>query len=279
MKYKYEDYLKMADYIRSKTTFQPLVGAVLGSGLGDLVNEMEVVATIPYKDVPSLPVSTNKAHKGQFIFGTLKGVPCVFMQGRLHYYEGYTSEEVTAPIRLLKLLGIKYLLLTNAAGGCGANFHPGDLMVITDHITSFMPSPLYGTNLDEFGPRFPDMSDVYDNVLTTKIILRGKELGLPIKQGTYLQFAGPQYESKAEVQMAIKLGASACGMSTAIEALVAAHMGLKTVGFSLISNLCTGLSDNKLSDEEVIAMGKKASKDMTALFMAIIEILKQDNDR
>jgi purine-nucleoside phosphorylase len=279
MKYTFADYQKMADYIREKTSFVPLVGAVLGSGLGDLVNQVKVEAIIPYKDVPGLPVSTNKAHKGQFIFGTLNDVPCLFMQGRLHYYEGYTSEEVTSPIRLMKLLGIKYLLLTNAAGGCGANFHPGDLMIITDHITSFMPSPLYGNNIDEFGPRFPDMSEVYNADLTNKMIMRGKELGLPIKQGTYLQFAGPQYESKAEVQMAIKLGASACGMSTAIEALVANHMGLKTVGFSLITNLCTGLSDNKLSDDEVVAMGKKAAKDMTALFVETINILKNDNDR
>lgn len=277
MKYGYQDYMNMVKAIRKKTDFVPKVGATLGSGLNDLIDKMDIVATIPYNEIPNMPVSTNKSHKGQFVFGYLGKIPCVMMQGRLHFYEGYTSEEATVPIRLMGLLGIKHLLLTNAAGGMGKGFKPGDLMMIEDHIATFVPSPLYGKNIEEFGTRFPDMSDVYNQELTEKIYQRGLSLSLPMQKGVYLQFPGPQFESKAEIRMAQAIGAQAAGMSTAIEAIVANHMGIKTVGISLITNYAAGISKNKLSDEEVIQVANQSAKDIQALFLEAMNILFEDS--
>lgn len=278
MKYTYRDYLDMVKAIREKTSFQPLIGGALGSGLDGLIEKMDVVATIPYSEIPSLPVSTNKAHKGQFVFGYFEKIPVVLMQGRLHFYEGYTSEEVTVPIRLMGLLGIRYLLLTNAAGGMGKGFKPGDLMVIDDHISTFVPSPLRGNNIEEFGTRFPDMSDVYNKELSDKIYEEGKKAGLSMQRGVYLQFPGPQFETKAEIKMAQVLGASAAGMSTAIEAIVANHMGIKTVGISLITNYAAGISQNKLSDDEVIEVANRSAVSIQKLFALTLHILSEDND-
>lgn len=278
MHYSYQDYQEMIKVIREKTDFKPLIGATLGSGLDSLLDKVDIIATISYKDIPGMKSSTNSSHKGQFVFGYLNKVPCVFMQGRLHFYEGYTSEECTVPIRLMGLLGIKYLLLTNAAGGMGKDFHPGDLMVITDHIVTFVPSPLNGSNIEEFGTRFPDMSDVYNEKLSEKIYQKGLEMSLPMKKGVYLQFPGPQFETKAEIRMAQTLGASAAGMSTAIEAVVANHMSITTVGVSLITNYAAGISKEKLSDDDVIKTAAKSGKDFQKLFVEIIDILRKDCD-
>ena len=278
MHYTYQDYMDMVQAIRQKTDFKPLIGATLGSGLDGLLDDVDIIATIPYKNIPGMKTSTNGSHKGQFVFGLLHHIPCVFMQGRLHFYEGYTSEECTVPIRLMGLLGIQYLLLTNAAGGMGKDFHPGDLMVIEDHISTFVPSPLRGENIEEFGTRFPDMSDVYDEKLTKEIYQKGMEMSLPMKKGVYLQFPGPQFETKAEIQMAIQMGASAAGMSTAIEAIVSNHMSIKTVGVSLITNYAAGISKEKLSDEDVIKTAEKSGDDFKRLFVEIINILRKDYD-
>lgn len=278
MHYTYQDYMDMVQAIRQKTDFKPLIGATLGSGLDGLLDDVDIIATIPYKDIPGMKTSTNGSHKGQFVFGWLNHIPCVFMQGRLHFYEGYSSEECTVPIHLMGLLGIQYLLLTNAAGGMGKDFHPGDLMVIEDHISTFVPSPLQGENIEEFGTRFPDMSDVYNEKLTKEIYQKGMEMSLPVKKGVYLQFPGPQFETKAEIQMAIQMGASAAGMSTAIEAIVSNHMSIKTVGVSLITNYAAGISKEKLSDEDVIKTAKKSGDDFKRLFVEIINILRKDYD-
>ena len=275
MKFTYHDYDKMLQCIKREFDFEPKVGAVLGSGLGDFVSQIDVKGTVPYSLIPGLPVSTNKAHKGQFVFGYFEGIPLVLMQGRLHCYEGYTSEEVVAPIRLMKLMGVKGLVLTNAAGAINTDFHAGDLMMIQDHIACLIKSPLIGENLEQFGTRFPDMSDVYNEEITDKIINEAKLSGIDVKKGVYMQFYGPQYESKAEIRMARAMGADACGMSTAIEAIAANHMGIKTVGISMLANMAAGILKEKLSDDEVVAMGNKVQDKITELFkIALREIDK-----
>lgn len=274
MEYTYADYQKMVKTIRKITDFTPEIGVVLGSGLGDFVKRVDVKATIPYGKIPGMPVSTNVNHKGQFIFGNYeKKIPVILMQGRLHLYEGYSAREVVAPIRVMGLLGAKKIVLTNAAGGVNTSFHPGDLMMIDDQIGCLVESPLRGANIDELGPRFPDMSDIYDIQETDLIVKKARKKKLPIQRGTYMQFYGPQYESKAEIRMARTCGADSCGMSTTGEAIAANHMGLKVVGVSFISNMACGITKEKLSDEEVIAVAEKSEKDIDALMKIILETL------
>ncbi|MFA6861240.1 MAG: purine-nucleoside phosphorylase [Bacilli bacterium] len=269
----YEDYQLMLTDLRKITTFKPLIGAVLGSGLGDFANEIKVEAIVPYQELPGLPKSTNKVHKGQYVFGYLDDIPVVLMQGRLHCYEGYSSQEVVAPIRLMGLMGIKKLVLSNAAGAVNTNFHPGDLMLIDDQIACLISSPLRGPNIDEFGTRFPDMSEVYDQKDTDIIYEKAKKLNLPVQRGVYMQFYGPQFESKAEVRLARTLGADACGMSTAIEAIASSHMGIKTVGISLLANMACGITKKKITDAEVIIGANKAKNNVTLLLKEAIKEL------
>ncbi len=276
MKFTYHDYEKMADCVKRICNFQPALGAVLGSGLGDFVSQIEVVGTVPYNEIPGLPVSTNKAHKGQFVFGYFQGIPVVLMQGRIHCYEGYTSEEAVAPIRLMKLLGIKGLILTNAAGAINTSFHPGDLMMIDDHIACLIKSPLIGENIEQFGTRFPDMSDIYSETITDQIVAEANEEGLNVQRGVYMQFYGPQYESKAEIHMARAMGADAAGMSTAIEAIAANHVGIKTVGISLLTNMAAGILKEKLSDAEVLEVAEKSSRDITKLFAIALKVMAEN---
>ncbi len=277
MKYQYQDYQNVLTQIQKETDFKPLIGVVLGSGLNTLLEKVRIVKTIPYKNLEKMPVSTNKMHHGQFVFGYYEDIPILFMDGRLHCYEGYTSQEATFPIRIMGMMGIKYLLLTNAAGGMGKGYKPGDIMVIKDHIATFMESPLRGMNIDEFGTRFPDMSDVYDSSLSVKLVQKAKEANLPVQYGVFCQFPGPQYETKAEIRMAQILGADAAGMSTAIEAIVSNHMSIKTIGLSLITNYACGISDEKLSDEDVLKVAKKSSKDMESMFSIAIQTLIEDH--
>lgn len=276
MKFTYHDYEKMADCVKRNCNFQPALGAVLGSGLGDFVSQIEVVGTVPYNEIPGLPVSTNKAHKGQFVFGYFQGIPVVLMQGRIHCYEGYTSEEAVAPIRLMKLLGIKGLILTNAAGAINTSFHPGDLMMIDDHIACLIKSPLIGENIEQFGTRFPDMSDIYSETITDQIVNEANKEGLNVQRGVYMQFYGPQYESKAEIHMARAMGADAAGMSTAIEAIAANHVGIKTVGISLLTNMAAGILKEKLSDAEVLEVAEKSSRDITKLFAIALKVMAEN---
>lgn len=271
MEYQYQDYLKMKEAIEKRTSFKPRIGIVLGSGLGDFVSQVNLKTCIPYAEIPSMPVATNKAHKGQFVLGTIQDIPLILMQGRLHRYEGYSSQEVVIPIRLMGMLGIKSLILTNTAGGITGK--PGDILLLKDQIACLIESPLRGENMEEFGPRFPDMSNVYDEKATNQLFQKALKESLPVKEGIYMQFNGPQYESKAEIQMAKILKADCVGMSTAIEAIASAHMGIKTLGISLITNYAAGLSPEKLSDEDVVKTAKKSASDMTKILNLALEVL------
>lgn len=237
--------------VKKKISFKPEAALILGSGLGNFAETVKIVETLDYKDIEGFPVSTVPGHKGRFIFGYVEDVPMVIMQGRVHYYEGYTMKEVTLPIRLMKLMGAKLLFLTNASGGVNKAYQAGDFMLMKDHISSFIPSPLIGANDEELGPRFPDMSDVYNAGI--RDIIRGvaEEENIPIQEGVYIQFTGPAYESPAEICMARALGADAVGMSTACEAIVANHMGMDICGISCITNMASGILPQPLSHTEV----------------------------
>lgn len=247
----YTKLMRCYEYCKNKIDFVPKIALVLGSGLGNYAGKVDVIAEISYREIEGFPVSTVAGHDGRFLFGYIEQVPVVLMKGRVHYYEGYTMQDVVLPIRLMKLLGAEILFLTNAAGGIGEGFAAGDFMLITDQISTFVPSPLIGENLHELGPRFPDMSEIYDADLQDLIRQSAKEEAISLQEGVYLQFTGPNYESPAEVQLAKKLGADAVGMSTACEAMAANHMGMKICGISCISNLACGISDVPLNHEEV----------------------------
>lgn len=265
---KYEEKLEqcVASYKRlSKKNFVPRVALVLGSGLGALADEIMVVYTIDYAAIEGFPQSTVLGHRGRFVFGYIGKTPVVIMQGRVHYYEGYTMEDVVLPIRLMKQMGANTLFLTNAAGGINRNFVPGTLMMIQDQIASFVPSPLIGPNLEKLGTRFPDMSKIYNQELQQLLSDCAKELKIPLKAGVYLQFTGPAYESPAEVRMAEILGADACGMSTACEAVVANHMGMNICGISCISNMASGIDNRPLCHEEVQETANQVSAEFKKL--------------
>lgn len=247
----YEKLLKCFESYKAKINFNPEVALILGSGLGDYANDIKVEATLAYSDIDGFPVSTVPGHAGRFIFGYVGEVPVVCMQGRVHYYEGYEMSDVVLPARLMKMMGAKVLFLTNAAGGIQLGMHAGDFMMIKDQIACFVPSPLRGENMDELGVRFPDMSQIYDLDLQRIVKKSALDLGIDIKEGTYLQLSGPQFESPKEVAMCRTLGADAVGMSTACEAVAARHMGMRVLGISCISNLACGISAVPLSHEEV----------------------------
>lgn len=262
---------KCFESVKSKIDFIPDVALVLGSGLGDYGDKIKVEAILDYHDIDGFPISTVSGHKGRFIFGYVGDVKVVCMQGRVHYYEGYPMSDVVLPTRLMKMMGAKVLFLTNAAGGAAIGMRPGDLMMITDHISSFVPSPLIGANLEELGPRFPDMSEVYDKDLQQIVRKAAVELSIPLKEGVYVQFTGPQYETPHEVALAKMLGGSACGMSTACEAIAANHMGMKILGISCITNLAAGISPIPLSHEEVKLCADEVAPKFEALVTKIIE--------
>lgn len=252
------------DSVRSKTDFVPKVALVLGSGLGDYANHIEVVAEIEYKDIEGFPVSTVPGHAGKFIFGYVGKVPVVCMKGRVHYYEGYPVSDVVLPTRLMKLMGAEILFLTNASGGMNRNFKAGDLMMLTDHIGVFAPNPLIGENIDELGTRFPDMTNVYDKDLQDIIRNTAKDNGIDLKEGVYVQLTGPSYESPAEIKM-LSSFADAVGMSTVVEAIAANHAGMKICGISCISNLAAGLNPTPLSHKEVQEAADMAAGKFTKL--------------
>lgn len=247
----YAKLLRCLDCVREKTDFVPQVALVLGSGLGDFGELIKVETTVDYSEIEGFPVSTVPGHRGRFIFGYIENVKVVAMQGRVHYYEGYELSDVVLPVRLMGLMGAGALFLTNAAGGANRDFNAGDFMLITDHILSFFPNPLKGENIEELGPRFPDMSSVYDKQLAEIIRRQAKALEVPLKEGVYVQLTGPSFETPAEVRLMGLLGADAIGMSTAVEAVAANHMGMRICGISCISNKGAGLSDTPLSHEEV----------------------------
>lgn len=267
----YEKLLKCYESIRDKVPFQPKVALVLGSGLGNYADSMKIVQTINYADIEGFPISTVEGHKGRFVFGYVEDVPVVCMQGRVHYYEGYSMTDVVLPIRLMKLLGAEVLFLTNAAGGLNYDFKAGDLMMITDHIMNFVPSPLIGPNIGELGVRFPDMSNIYRKELQTIIRDTAKELGIGLKEGVYIQLTGPNYETPSEVKMCRLLGADAAGMSTAAEAVAANHMGMKVCGISCITNMGCGMLEQPLSHEEVQKTADKAAVSFQKLVTQVIK--------
>ncbi len=271
----YEKLVKCYESIKEKIDFKPEIALVLGSGLGNYGDCIDVVATLNYSDIEGFPVSTVKGHKGRFIFGYIQGVPVVCMQGRVHYYEGYPITDVVLPTRLMKMMGAKVLFLTNASGGLNFDFKPGDFMMITDHIMNFVPSPLIGQNIDELGTRFPDMSDIYKKDLQEIIRATANELDIPLREGVYIQLTGPNFETPAEVRMCRILGADAAGMSTAAEAVAANHMGMKVCGISCITNLGCGMLDQPLSHEEVQETADRVAVQFEQLVTkAIVNIYK-----
>lgn len=256
---------------QAKIDFVPKVALVLGSGLGDYAESIRVEAALDYHDIEGFPVSTVPGHAGKFIFGCVGDVPVVCMQGRVHYYEGYAMSDVVLPARLMKMMGAKILFLTNAAGGVKQGMHAGDLMMLTGQIGCLVPSPLIGPNVDELGVRFPDMSQIYDLDLQRIVRRSALDLGIDIKEGTYMQFTGPQYETPQEISMARVLGADAVGMSTACEAIAARHMGMRVLGISCITNLASGISPNPLSHKEVQEIADAVAPKFKALVTEIIK--------
>ena len=248
---EYSDHLKMLQVIREKTDFVPETAIILGSGLGALADEIDVKAVVNYSEIPGFPVSTVQGHKGRFVFGYIGDKAVVIMQGRVHYYEGYSMEKVTLPVRLMRLMGAEKLILTNAAGGINGDFNCGDFMLITDQISCFVPNPLIGKNIDEFGTRFPDMSNVYNCDMCRIVRETAKKNNIDIREGVYVQLTGPSYETPAEIRMLRTMGADAVGMSTCCEAIVANHCGFKVCGISCISNMACGVTDKPLSHSEV----------------------------
>ncbi len=255
----YEKLNNCYESVRKRVSFEPKVALVLGSGLGKFAEEIEVVDKISYSDIEGFPTSTVPGHAGQFVFGYVDGVPVVCMQGRVHYYEGYPITDVVLPIRLMHLLGAKYLFLTNASGGINRDFKAGDFMMLTDHISSFAPNPLIGANIDEIGTRFPDMSSVYDPILLDIIQNVADDFGIPMQKGVYAQLTGPSFESPAEIRMLSKLGVDAVGMSTVVEAIAANHMGMKICAISCVCNLAAGISETPLTHDEVQEAAAKAA--------------------
>ena len=267
----YEKLVKAKDIIKSKTDFEPKIGLVLGSGLGNYAAQMEVVAKVPYSEIEGFPVSTVPGHDGAFIFGYVGEVPVVAMKGRVHYYEGYDMKDVVMPIRLMGMLGAETVILTNAAGGINLDFKPGDLMIIKDHISAFVPSPLHGANVEELGTRFPDMSKIYTPELQDEIKKAAEATGVKVQEGVYVQFQGPNFETPAEIKMFRTLGADAAGMSTACEAIAARHMGLKVCGISCISNMAAGILDQPLNHEEVQETANMVATKFEALVTELIK--------
>lgn len=267
----YESLQKKFDF----SNFRPDVAIVLGSGLGDYANDIEVVGEVDYHDIEGFPVSTVPGHAGKFIFGYVGDVPVVCMKGRIHYYEGYPITDVVLPARLMKLMGAKVLFLTNACGGLNPEFKAGDFMLIKDQISVFVPNPLIGENIDELGTRFPDMSHVYDSELRNLIKEAAAENEIILREGVYCQFTGPSFESPAEIIMAGRIGADAAGMSTAVEAIAANHMGMKVCGISFVSNLAAGISPVPLTHEEVQEAANMAAPKFKKLINASVKKFKK----
>ncbi len=268
--------LNLAYYsLKRQIDFEPKIALVCGTGLGKLAELIEGFTAIPYESIAGMPVSTVDGHAGRYVFGYVRGVPVVIMQGRVHLYEGYSSVESVMPIRLMKLMGAKYLMLSNAAGGITYT-EPGTLVLIKDQISQMVPSPLIGPNIEAFGERFPDMSHIYDEHLMDLTREAAKELGIDLKEGIYMQFGGPQYETPAEIRMAKLLGADVVGMSTCTEAIAANHMGMKIIGVSCVSNPAAGLSQEPLSHKHVKDTMHEKVYNLAKLAATVIEKIRDE---
>ena len=269
--YTYDQCCESARALQARLNgFCPKVLLILGSGLGALANAVEAPIAVPYDQVPHMKRSTAPDHAGQFVFGRLAGTDVAVMQGRLHTYEGWSYADVSFPVRVVRLLGARALLVTNAAGAVNTSFSAGDIMLITDHIKLFLDSPLRGRNLPEFGTRFPDVSYLYTPALQAIARESAKELGIQLREGVYMYFPGPQFETPAEVRMARVLGADAAGMSTVPEAIVAGHCGMQVLGFTLVTNMAAGVLDQPLSGEEVNEAAEAAREKFSKLLLACL---------
>jgi purine-nucleoside phosphorylase len=257
-------------FLLSKTNVNPKVGIVLGTGLGNLSKEIKVEDSIPYSEIPNFPISTVEGHQGQLLFGTLNDVPVVAMQGRFHYYEGYSLKECTFPIRIMHALGVDNLFLSNASGGVNPNFEIGDIMLITDHINMLPDNPLRGKNIDELGPRFPDMSEAYDKRLNQLTIDIAAKNNIAIQQGVYAVLSGPTFETPSEYKMMQIIGADTVGMSTVPEVIVANHMGLPCMALSIITDLGVEGKIVEISHEEVQVVAQKAEPKMTIIIKEVL---------
>ncbi|MBR1739857.1 MAG: purine-nucleoside phosphorylase [Ruminococcus sp.] len=260
-----------ADFVKARISVVPKAAVVLGSGLGAFADEIDVTEIVDYNEIPGFPTSTVEGHKGRFVFGHVGRTPVVIMQGRVHFYEGYPMEKVVLPVRLMRLLGAEILFLTNASGGIDPAFSAGDLMLIEDHISSFVPNPLIGQNIDELGTRFPDMSHVYDPKLKAVVESAARDNGIDLKHGVYVQLTGPSFESPAEIRMLRTLGISAVGMSTVCEAIAANHMGMKICAVSCVANLAAGMTENPLTHAEVQEAADRTAPRFKALMRTSIE--------
>lgn len=269
----YEKIKAAAEYIRARVSMRPTIGLVLGSGLGEYAETLEDAVRIAYSEIPSFPVPTIPGHSGALVIGRKCGREVVVLQGRIHYYEGLPQQEITLPIRVLAALGVKTVVLTNACGGVNLAFKPGDLMLISDHINYSGANPLIGPNMDEFGPRFPDMSDLYTASLRRQIKQKAQESGISLREGVYAMYSGPNYETPAEIRMFRILGADTVGMSTVPEAIVAGHCGMQVVGVSCVTNMAAGVLPVKLSHEEVTETANRVKKVFQKLIDLIVEIL------
>ena len=265
------DYELALNAVREHTDFSPKVGIVLGSGLGGLADEIEVVTRISYKDLPGFPQSTAEGHKGEYIFGYLGGVPVVLMNGRVHYYEGYPMQKVVLPVRVMALMGVEAIILTNAAGGLNRSFHPGTLMCIQDQNTAFVPSPLVGPNDSRLGVRFPDVSAIYDKELIMLLHKTAFDLGIHLADGVYLQITGPAYETPNEITMYALFGADAVGMSTGCEAVALKHMGMRILGISCITDMAIVNTTFVTSHEEIQKVANQAGAQLQLLVKEVVK--------
>ncbi len=268
-----QTYLKCkeaADYLKTKMDAENAIGLILGSGLGELGNEIQYPVVVDYADIPNFPKTTVPGHAGKLILGTLSGAKVLCMQGRFHFYEGHDMKTVAMPVRVMKLLGVKALILTNAAGGCNETFKPGTLMFIDDFINFMGDNPLYGENLEELGPRFPDMTKALDKEYTELGIKTARELGIDIRRGVYMGFRGPNYETPAEIRFARTIGADAVGMSTVPEILAGRHCGLRMIAISCITNMAAGMTGEELSHKEVQETADRVKDQFKGLIRAIV---------
>ena len=267
----YDKIMESVEYIQSKIKRNPKIAIILGSGLGDLVNDVKDIEDISYKDIPNFPVSTVKGHEGKLVFGEINNIEVMLMQGRFHYYEGYTMKEVTYPVYVMKKLGIEKIIVTNACGGINKSFESGTLMLIKDFINLFGDNPLIGVNDERLGPRFPDMSEPYKLELIDKAKKIGDDLGIKYAEGVYAGFMGPYYETAAEIVMIGRHGADAVGMSTVPETIVANYLGIDVLGIACITNMATGIQKVKHSHERVVETAQKLSADLCRWVTQIVE--------
>ncbi len=259
-------------YLKERVTMLPQIGMILGSGLGDYADTLEDAVKIPYSEIPNFPRPSVVGHSGALVFGQKNGRDVVAMQGRVHYYEGLTPRQLTLPVRVMASLGVKTLVLTNACGGVNLSFRPGDLMLISDHINFCGADPLIGENLDEFGPRFPDISDLYTRTLRQAVKEKAAAAGISLQEGVYLMYSGPNYETPAEIRAFRVLGADTVGMSTVPEALAAGHSGMQVLGISCITNMAAGVLPQKLSHQEVVETADRVRGTFTKLLDLVLTV-------